>query len=50
MFNTTEASINEEPKLIFSVDEAKELNDYINLECNLSEDLETKINKFVEDK
>lgn len=45
-----EAKENNEPKLGLSVDEVKELDDYINSECVLSEDLETKINKFVEDK
>lgn len=41
---------NEEPELSLSVDEAKELDDYINQECRLSTELETKINEFVKDK
>lgn len=37
-------------KLSLSVDEAKELDDYINSERALSADLETKINKFIDGK
>lgn len=41
---------NDEPKLSLSVDECKELNDYINGYRMLSNELEVKIEQFIKDK